>query len=175
MSYSIIFVSGVHGVGKGTLCETISENFNYPAYSSSNLIKSIKQRKVDDNKRVVDPNENQNYLITALEKLKPESKYIILDGHFCLHSESGAIDISFKVFNKINLKSIILLTDKPSEIYKRLYSRDNSSLSLDIINTLQERERERSRLLAKSLSIPLLETTINDVHNTQYWLNSICQ
>ena len=38
MGKKILFVAGVYGVGKTTLCEVISQSFNIPSFSASELI-----------------------------------------------------------------------------------------------------------------------------------------
>ena len=173
MNFRPIFISGVHGVGKGTVCEKISSHFTYPHYSASSLIKSVKKAEVDKNKIVIDADKNQDYLIIALKRLDVNSDYILVDGHFCLQGNNVVIEIPLATFEEMGLAAIVLLTDDPTQIHTRLHSRDNASLGVDIIRSLQEKEKERANYVAKKLGIPLLESKIDDAKAIVEWLASM--
>ena len=175
MNFRPIFISGVHGVGKGTICEKITSHFTYPHYSASSLIKSVKKAEVDKNKIVIDADKNQDHLIVALERLDVNSDYILVDGHFCLQGNNGVIEIPLATFEKMGMAAIILLTDDPTQIHTRLYSRDNTSLGVDVIRSLQDKEIERANYVAKKLGIPLLESRIDDAKVIVEWLVAITQ
>lgn len=173
MNFKTIFVSGVHGVGKGTICEKISTYFTYPHHSASSLIKSVKNSAVDKNKVVIDADKNQDYLIIALNQLYVDSDYILVDGHFCLQGDNGVIEIPLTTFQEMELAAIILLTDEPEQIHTRLYSRDNTSLGVDVIRTLQNKEKERANYVAKNLNVPLLESKIDKTETLLSWLMTV--
>lgn len=175
MNFKTIFISGVHGVGKGTLCEKISSHFTFPYYSASTLIKSVKNAAVDKNKVVIDADKNQDYLIVALNQLNVDSDYILVDGHFCLQGDNGVIEIPLATFQSMALDAIVLLTDEPDQIHARLHSRDNASLGMDVISNLQDKEIERANYIAKDLGIPLLESKISDIRAIVSWLASVTQ
>lgn len=63
MERKIIFVAGVYGVGKTTLCEALSKKDEIHTYSSSDLISKNNNEKYGDNKYVKDSNKNQEILI----------------------------------------------------------------------------------------------------------------
>lgn len=173
MNFKSIFISGVHGVGKGTVCEKISSHFTYPHYSASTLIKSVKKAEVDKNKIVIDADKNQDYLIIALERLDVNSDYILVDGHFCLQGNNGVIEIPLATFEEMGLAAIVLLTDAPTQIHTRLHSRDNASLGVDVIRSLQDKEIERAHYVAKKRGIPLLESQIYNVDSLLSWVESV--
>jgi len=173
MNFKPIFISGVHGVGKGTVCDKISSHLSYPHYSASSLIKSVKKAEVDKNKIVIDADKNQDYLITALNRLDVNSDYILVDGHFCLQGNNGVIEIPLATFKKMGLAAIVLLTDDPIKINDRMHSRDNTSLEVDVILSLQDKEIERANYVAKELGIPLLESNINNIQVLESWLASV--
>lgn len=173
MTPKVIFVAGVHGVGKGTICQKISSYFAFPHYSASDLIKSVKNAEVDNNKIVIDANKNQDYLILALENLNVDSNYILVDGHFCLQGDNGVIEIPLETFQGMELAEIVLLTDDPDKIYSRLYARDNNALAEDVIRFLQDKEIERAEYVAGYLDIPILKAKINDSQTIFDWLSPI--
>ncbi|GAB6142219.1 hypothetical protein JCM14076_29480 [Methylosoma difficile] len=153
--FKIIFVSGVHGVGKSTFCSRINQIFGLPFYSASSLIKELKNSAVDVNKQVIDAEENQDYLIIALNNLKPQSETILLDGHFCLLGDKEVIDIPIKTFKSMQIKSILALHDFPETIHQRLLERDGKSLSIETINELQTRELELAEFTSFQLGVKL--------------------
>ena len=172
MKFDTIFISGVHGVGKGTICGKLSSYIGCQHYSASDLIRSVKNTEIDNNKIVIDADENQDYLITALENLNIETDCIIVDGHFCLQGEKAIIEIPLETFEGMKLMAVVLLTDDPTEIYSRILARDNCSLSVDVITHLQEKEKERAQYVAGSLEVPILEARFDDYEKISEWVVS---
>lgn len=41
MNNGVIFIAGVYGVGKSTICNNLNKSLGIPAYSSSKLISEI--------------------------------------------------------------------------------------------------------------------------------------
>lgn len=99
----------------------------------------------------------------------------MVDGHFCLQGDNGVIEIPLTTFEKMRLSAIVLLTDDPDQIHARLHSRDNASLGVNIIQSLQDKEKERANYVAKNLGIPLLESKINDPRAIVSLLASVTQ
>jgi adenylate kinase len=66
----IIFVGGIHGVGKGTICKVLAQKFDFEHLSTSQVLKwneisNLKNKKV------------QNFAITQDRLLMlPENKYV---------------------------------------------------------------------------------------------------
>jgi adenylate kinase len=173
LKFKVIFISGVHGVGKGYLCSRINEVHRLPVFSASALIKDEKKSEIDVDKRVIDAGNNQDYLISALNNLNPPSKSIILDGHFCLYGEAGIVDIGIKTFESMRLKSIITLYDVPEKIYKRMHERDGKSLDIDVIHSLQERELELAQLTADQLNVRLHIISADESCGNLQWFESL--
>jgi adenylate kinase len=69
MEHKIIFIGGVHGVGKTFLCNTVREELDIDHYSASDLIKKVKNVKFPTNKHIKGIGGNQNALIIALENI----------------------------------------------------------------------------------------------------------
>ena len=63
----IIFVGGIHGVGKTTLCRKISEKLLLKHFSASDLISNLKSENIAKDKKVSDVNENQNILLESIK------------------------------------------------------------------------------------------------------------
>ena len=65
MPRKILFVGGIHGVGKSTLCDSICERMNVAHHSASELISKFVKVSHSANKRVTDVGKNQDVLIAA--------------------------------------------------------------------------------------------------------------
>ena len=62
MKDGIIFVAGIYGVGKSTLCERLSISIGIPCYSAGDLISAINGEIYGRNKTVVNKEKNQDIL-----------------------------------------------------------------------------------------------------------------
>ena len=85
----LIFIAGVHGVGKGYLCSFAKDDFGVTHVSASELIKNNSNIKFDNSKLTATPDKNQSILLTALNALKSKVSNILLDGHFTLINKNG--------------------------------------------------------------------------------------
>ena len=148
----LVFIAGVHGVGKTTFVEATFKSLGYPCFSCSQLIKSM-NGEVPENKLVKEINQNQELLATKINTLKNEYLFFILDGHFTLlNSNKRITNIPLSLFKKITPCLIIILTDDIETIFKRL-----SSMTIDIklLEIFQKAEIKRAREVAQILNIPI--------------------
>jgi adenylate kinase len=152
----IIFIGGIHGVGKGTLCEKIASQLDLTHLSSSKLIKWA-EISSDKNKTVENIDETQNRLTSALNSFTKEKKEYLLDGHFCLlNSNNIPTVVPTETFIKINPIAIIIATEKEEIIQQRLKNRDNISNDLELLRKFQMKEIERGREIAKKMNIEII-------------------
>lgn len=152
----MIFVSGIHGVGKTFFCNMMKEKFNIQNYSASQLIVANQKRSFSESKLVSDIDGNQDLLLTAVEELRRTSEEFILDGHFCLLNEGGDITrIPLDTFVLLKPDVIVLLTENPEIIAKRRLQRDNVQQSVAEIKLFQEEEKLYAEEIAEQFNIPL--------------------
>jgi len=155
----IIFIGGIHGVGKSTFCQKVSRILDVQHFSASTLI-NMENRVSNDNISAVNIQRNQKLLLTALDKLPPEDVYLI-DGHYCLINSRGIIHkIPLSVFENINPKVIITLTDKCDRIAIRLKKKEDIILNEDFIPDFQKSEISYSEEVAESLGASYLCASI---------------
>lgn len=158
MYHKIIFIGGVHGIGKTTLCRSICKKFDVNHYSASELIKRHGHIEFSSNARVENIDRNQEFLINAINEYLDTSKKYLMDGHFCLLNQDGAVTkIPEPTFTAISPVAIILLHDDPSNIHSRLKDRDREIYDLDLLVSFQEQELDYSRSIATKLNIPYLK------------------
>ncbi|MBS6591374.1 MAG: AAA family ATPase [Ruminococcus sp.] len=152
----MIFISGIHGVGKSFFCNQVKRLTGIAAYTASELISSEKNELFSANKQIKDIDDNQYYLLRAVKRLNSIDEKFILDGHFCLLNSSGQITrIPIDTFIKLAPSAIILLTEKPEVIAERRKTRDNICCNIDEIAQFQKEEISYSKEIAKLLSVEL--------------------
>mgnify|MGYP000210710757 CR=1 FL=1 len=156
MNARIIFLAGVHGVGKGGLADYLSKKLVVPNYSSSSLIESEKNKPVDSSKRVLEPTENQDFLVKAIGNLDTGKKAIILDGHFVLLTSDGYFDVPMSTFKALSIDFIVLKTLDEGVIQKRLLLRDGEAPEISVLQSLQAREVGRAKEVASLLKIKIM-------------------
>lgn len=105
-SNKIIFIGGVHGVGKSTFVNSVKAKCpSVEGISCSTIMKW----KNPAHKKVENVEENQNKLLTNLPYFIDLDKNYLLDGHFCLLTEKNTIErVPIEVFENINPDMIIL-------------------------------------------------------------------
>ena len=152
----MIFISGVHGVGKSYFCNLLKERLGISAYTASQLIAETKQSGFNPDKKVADIDQNQQYLLRAVDNLRSQGAEFLLDGHFCLLNTNGEITrIPEDTFTRLNPDAIVLLTDDPNVIVQRRFARDHVELKVDDIARFQEAEIMYANEVAARLGVPL--------------------
>lgn len=133
----MIFVGGVHGVGKTYFSEKMSLKYNYRHYSASDLINFER----NSSKKVDDLEGNQEQLIKNVLALKEKSDKFILDGHFCLINESGDIErVPEETFIKLAPRIIVVLKADTKFIKGNLLTRDRYVQEEKFLAKFQEEE-----------------------------------
>ena len=157
MIRKIIFIGGIHGVGKTSLCNKLCDELSIECYSASDLIKKVKKVKFPTNKHIEGINKNQDSLIVAVDKFISCKTTCLLDGHFYLLDEKGkVVQIPMSTFSSLSPIAIIVLNDEPSRILKRIQNRDGNIFDVNDIGAFQENEIMHSKLVSGSLGVPYL-------------------
>ncbi len=153
---SVVFVSGVYGVGKSNLCDKLSQKCHIKFYSAGDVISDVNGEKYGSNKTVKDKELNQNILVEKISEKLESEKIIILAGHFCILGNDGQVEqLPLDTYSKLQLSSIILLESEPDIIIQNLNKRDGKNYSIKQIEEFLHTERKCAKYIAESLSIPL--------------------
>ena len=155
----IVFIAGVHGVGKSTHCQKISERTDLQWFMASALIKAEMQSAIAvGSKVVVDPIGNQELLLRGIRNcMRVGQGKAILDGHFTLLNADGKIiAINIDVFVRLELERIIIIRDDAATICSRLRERDGQDWSISKITAHQDAEINQAHDIATKLHIPVL-------------------
>jgi len=151
----LIFVGGIHGVGKTTICRKAFEPLGYHCVTASSLISAYGYR-TDINKQVDDVPKNQIALVEQLALEKKKHCRLLLDGHFTLINSQEQIEpIDHSVFQKMGPNRLILVKGDPAEIARRLAFRDKRKWNPEFISTFQDAEERHAKYVSDSIQVPL--------------------
>jgi len=154
---NLIFIGGIHGVGKGTICDKICEQTDFVHITASEILKWDEISK-PDNKKVENIQNTQDRLIAGLDKALKKNENYLLDGHFCLFNSEGQVEkVPMKTFEKIAPKLIVIVTTKIDLIKERLEKRDNKKYDFDLLKSMQTSEKEHAQQISSKLNVPFVE------------------
>lgn len=163
MTHQILFVGGIHGVGKTEFCRKIADQLKIDHITASTLIREARQSIADEQKLVAKVVENQELLIRSLRYYQDIPRPFLLDGHFCLLNKSTSVQpVPLDTFKQINPKAVIVLVDVPEAIMERIQKRDNISYDRNFINNFQSREINHARSICNTLNLPILVHGLTD-------------
>ncbi|OUL60980.1 ATP-binding protein [Flavobacterium sp. AJR] len=163
MKANIVFIGGIHGVGKSTICQQICNEVKLQYLSASELIKWKDINTDFQNKKVRNIPETQDSLIIGLNNSIQKDKSYILDGHYCLfNSANEIVNVPLDTFKLINPISLNIILGDIIEIKNRLEKRDNRPYDKELLNRMQENELNYARYLSKTLEVTLNIGTQND-------------
>lgn len=152
MNNGIIFIAGIHGVGKTTLCNMVKEKLNINTFSSSALIQKANKQKNFIDKHADDVKENQDILLQAIHQYIDEKNITMLDGHFILINGNNELEqVPVSTFEGMNIINVILIVDDPQQILERLVERDNHKYNLEFIKKFQDEEIRWAKEVCKTI------------------------
>lgn len=141
LNRTTIFIAGVYGTGKSTMCSALSKELHIPAFSASDLISSFNGEQYGANKTVSDKNNNQVLLSERVHQLSKEYGNIILAGHFCIFNTNNEVDIlPESVYPTLNISQIILLESDVQKIVSNLRNRDGRIYSEKSVSILVKKK-----------------------------------
>ena len=159
---NIIFVGGIHGVGKGLICKLIATKMGINHLSSSEVLRweEISQKS---NKLVENLDFTQNRLINGLKKLIRENEIYLLDGHYCLlNSKTEPERVSEDTFQLIAPKIMAIVIEDVEIIHARLKKRDSMNYTLPLLKKMQDMEVNYAKYLSCKLKVPYIEIKNGD-------------
>lgn len=164
----MIFISGVHGVGKSYFCDQVKADLGIDTHSASKLIAERKNADFSSDKLIPDIDDNQSYLLAAVQELNASGTQYLLDGHFCLLNADGIVTrIPPETFKALQPEAIVLLTEKPEVIAERKKRRDCITHDVGDIRRFQDEEISYAKEIAEALGVPIrVSAGADDLNNT---------
>lgn len=163
----VIFVAGIHAVGKSTACKAISGKFGISHFTVSQIISEERATAIAENSKLVaDVDGNQKLLIHGVSR-RWDAGRCLLDGHFTMRRKSdGEIQpIHVDVFRELRIAGVVLFIDRPEQISKRMYERDGAALPVEMFHEHQEAELVHAKFVASSLERPMVVLQAFDIDN----------
>lgn len=169
MSKGCIFVGGVHGSGKTTLCECIQKELNCHYISASQLLNWSKKEK-----NVENVEENQKKLKELLVKEMQNDELYLIDGHFALWNEKNECEkVPLDFFCGLSIKCLVLAEESENVISKRLLIRSRLEISADNILKMMIAEKEQAQYVCSQLGIPIYKVHSCDKDEVKLTINLI--
>ena len=160
----IIFVGGIHGVGKGAICKKICKSSNFIHITASEILK-WNEISEPNNKRVSNIQSTQDRLLEGLSKIVKKGEGYLLDGHFCLLNSKNEVEkVPIETFNKISPKLIAVVTAEVGVTKERLEKRDNKSYNFDLLKSMQTCEIKYAQQISLKLKVPFIEIKDGNYH-----------
>jgi adenylate kinase len=156
---NVIFLAGVHGVGKGFIGAPVAQTIGFTHLTASELIREEKgQATWRADKKTSDLDDNQLALIRAINRRRLTNHNILLDGHFVIRNAQGRLSpLKTQVFKELRLTGVILLTEESDVIASRLATRDKKATNIGEISELTKAELTHAREVCRELGLPLAE------------------
>lgn len=154
----IIFLGGVHGVGKTSMCDGVSEQFGLKVVGASAIIRAEREYPSPDSRTAVsNVGGNQELLIRGVRRLLTDDPgNYLMDGHFALRTLAGKIEeIDVGVFHSMGVNGLVCLVDDPHAISRRLAARDGQDHDVDEIAQLQAVELGSAESVSRGLGLGL--------------------
>lgn len=150
-----IFLGGVHGVGKSTICNRIFSPAGFYCVTASSLLKRH-LTQISEDKRVQNISSNQEIILNQFQSVREQYPRVVLDGHYTLLNGSGDIEpIELDVFKAIAPSRLILIEEIPSVIAHRLSVRDGNKWDESFIADFLSQEKEHALRVSEMLKVPL--------------------
>lgn len=172
----MIFLGGVHGVGKTSMCDGISEKFGLKVISASTIIRAEREHPSSDSRTAVsNVGGNQGLLIRGVQRHVADAPgNYLMDGHFALRTLAGKIEeIDANVFHSMGVNGLVCLVDDPDAIARRLAARDGQRHEVDAIAQLQAAELGAAESVARTLGLELRVVQAFDCHAFEECLKAL--
>ena len=176
MTKGVIFVSGIHGVGKSTLCAQVSDEIGIPFLSASTIIKEFKLGSENIDKLNAEVMSNAKAFNSGVKKLLETHDSLIVDGHTILLDDKGEfIHIPPSIIAELPILKFITLYHDLNVVSGRLS--DDLPNGIEFLREFQDRELNQSLIIAQNCSFSLeyfhaggaaksLISMINELHKT---------
>ena len=176
-SKSVVFIGGIHVVGKTTICREISDQENIVHLVASELIKGklscVAGTSAPSEKKVRNIKDNQEILISALDEITLPGGRFMLDGHFVLFNKNEEVQrVPLTTFEKIEPDKLVVITGEPEILQKRLRTRDGKVYPVEKLKDMQEQEVEYASVVAERFGIQLKLIGFEDKVEIADFINS---
>lgn len=155
-----VFVAGIHGAGKSTICRELARLLGAFHAAAGDLIRANANATTEVTvgvKAVPNVDANQLLLLRGLAVYRARNTgLLLLDGHFVLLKPDRAIaEIPATVYEAIAPVAVLLVEADAVTIHSRLLERDKTAPPVATITDLAIQERAHAQRVCGELKIPL--------------------
>lgn len=171
----IIFVGGIHGSGKTTLCQRLASSLGAPHYSAGDLIRLGGVQQDERKKAVEDVPLNQRLLLEAVDRIRGSGTgTMLLDGHYTVvEKEDRVCAVAVEIFRALSPAVLLLVEAEPNVVARRLRERDHRTYELALIEKHGRAERAHANHISEMLRIPLMVvSSLDDADDVAHLLIS---
>ena len=164
MTRRIGIVTGISGVGKTQLLESVRGIIPMQVLSASALIRES-LAEAEDRSTSYDSlctrriDANQAALIGAFNRhIDPDATFVVLDAHVVIDTPDGLVHVGSDVFREFHPNFILFIKDEPRKIYqkrKRDKKRSRPERSVDLLAKHQLIAIEAAHEVSNDLNIPI--------------------
>ncbi len=155
-----LYVGGINGVGKTTVCKELASQACLRYVHGSTLLIDSLGLKSQGELQVIDPIEKAKLAKSVILPELTSYPRVVFDTHFLVKDESGNEEnLFFKEYDKL-FNNIVLIEALAEVIYerrKRDYSSRQRELNVNQIVDDQERSREIAEEIARAYGIRLIK------------------
>ena len=153
-----IFVAGVHGAGKTFATKPACETLGLTYATASQLIREERgQASWDATKMVLEVDQNQLALVSAVRRVRESGAKLVLDGHFVLRRAARDHErLPIEVFRSLGCTAVLLVRCSVPVLMERLQAREDMSWSETELGIFSGTEEEHGTHIARALKIPMV-------------------
>jgi adenylate kinase len=123
----------------------------------------LSKKSLDVGKLVNDIGQNQDILTKAVNEYVGLDKKYLIDGLFTLLDSLGNIQsIPLSTFTALTLAAIVVLTDDPASIQKRLSVRDGRQFDFKLLKSMKIQELTHAEYVGIKLKIKVFKAAIGN-------------
>lgn len=147
----VVFVGGVHGVGKSSMCANAARRVGATHLTASTLIREAKQEAIAAaDKLATDVPGNQELLLKRFfERTSADTALILLDGHYTILNAKGEpVRLEAALFAALGVSTFLCIRDDAEAIAARLADRDGHGPSIQDVAIHQQVELDQAARVA---------------------------
>lgn len=148
----VVFVGGVHGVGKTSMCADAAERVGATHLTASSLIREARHDAIAAaDKRASDVPGNQELLLKQFaERASTANGVVLLDGHYTiLNGQGETVRLEASLFAALGVSTFLCVRGDAQAIAGRLADRDGHGPTAKEVAVHQQIELDQAARVAR--------------------------
>ena len=155
MRRGMVFVTGIHGVGKTTFCEHLARSLALPTFTASSIIRDCGEMNTDPARLNGEVLSNAEIFRRAILQLGQSHRTFFVDGHtVLLDQDAHFVRIPPSIFADLQIFAFVLLYHDVEEVRRRLKCEIPNEPPF--LAAFQSAEIEQASFIANQLGLKFL-------------------